>query len=446
METKIVVPLVIILFVAGFAVAWVAKPPEEVEVEVPVEPVREKPEKIRLGYIGAYTGPASLSGLHGHWAFDWIVDKVNAEEGGILGVPIEVVHEDEGASPAEAVDHANRLIIEEKVDAIFGPVATSYCLAIAPVANDAEVLHFNVMSRGYNIPWVDPADPTKGVMDWVFDTCQSVMPMALSVVWGIQTFYPEVNTTAMVLPDYSYGHQTRDVFVTGVEKFLPGVEVVLIQAPKLFEPDYTPYITELIDADPDLICVTLWGGDFVRFVGQIAPYGILQGTGGDTWLSGPWTYMIALGEDMPDFAWGHQGVVWGEDMGYPDPDTYPPQAEFITEFFEENDAYPFINSYDAVGAFAAYRTALEKAYDIVGGWPTKEEIREALEDMVFTNPVTGRHCVIRGEDHCAIWDYYAGVLTQHATLPWTLEQVYHYPGTMAEGPPGVDPIEWLESL
>jgi branched-chain amino acid transport system substrate-binding protein len=70
--------------------------------------------------------------------------------------------------------------------------------------------------------------------------------------------------------------------------------------PKLYEPDYTPYIPALMRAKPEALIATTWGGDTVAFIKQAIPYGLfkqMQYINCDA--GGNYEVMEALGDNMP---------------------------------------------------------------------------------------------------------------------------------------------------
>ena len=81
-----------------------------------------------------------------------------------------------------------------------------------------------------------------------------------------------------IAPDYVYGRDSVRDWMKQLMKRNPQVQIVGQGWPKLFESDYTPYITQVANAKPDAgICVT-FAGDTISFVKQGVMYGIFEKT------------------------------------------------------------------------------------------------------------------------------------------------------------------------
>jgi branched-chain amino acid transport system substrate-binding protein len=80
----------------------------------------------------------------------------------------------------------------------------------------------------------------------------------------------------MINPDYTYGRTSYEDFIYFMKKLYPETEIVAESWPKLFEPDYTPYITKMLEVKPDAVYTSLWGGDIASFVKQGALYGLFD--------------------------------------------------------------------------------------------------------------------------------------------------------------------------
>lgn len=87
---------------------------------------------------------------------------------------------------------------------------------------------------------------------------------------------PDLKRVAHISPDYSYGREEWEVFITVLRYLKPDVEVVAEAWPPLFTKDFTAHITKIMAAKPEVVWSTLWGGDFVTFVKQATGYGFFK--------------------------------------------------------------------------------------------------------------------------------------------------------------------------
>ena len=78
-----------------------------------------------------------------------LVEKWN-KEGGIQGVPVKMVEIDENGGLDKQVTEYQRLVLDEKVDAVVGYTSRANCLAIAPLAEELQTLTVvHIFSTGH---------------------------------------------------------------------------------------------------------------------------------------------------------------------------------------------------------------------------------------------------------------------------------------------------------
>jgi branched-chain amino acid transport system substrate-binding protein len=75
---------------------------------------------IRIGASLSQTGPYSAPGQNSLRGYQLCVKHTN-EKGGVLGRKLELVAYDDGSDPATAVRLYEKLITQDKVDAVLGP-------------------------------------------------------------------------------------------------------------------------------------------------------------------------------------------------------------------------------------------------------------------------------------------------------------------------------------
>jgi len=114
---------------------------------------------IKIGVILPLTGPIATIGKNIKCAVETAIDDVNAD-GGIKGRKVELFFEDSVGMPEKGVEAFMKLVKQDKVSAIIGPVASEVTLKIAPLAEK------------YNVPVVSPTSSSPEITrkgnDWVF--------------------------------------------------------------------------------------------------------------------------------------------------------------------------------------------------------------------------------------------------------------------------------------
>ncbi len=116
---------------------------------------------IPIGFYGALSGPEATFALSGRNGTRLAVEEIN-RSGGVLGVPLTLIVEDDHNEPAEAASVVSKLITRDHVVALIGENASSRSLAAAPIA------------QSYRIPMISPSSTNVEVTkkgDYVFRAC-----------------------------------------------------------------------------------------------------------------------------------------------------------------------------------------------------------------------------------------------------------------------------------
>ncbi len=86
-------------------------------------------DSIRLGLMPPLTGLVGIYGSEISWAARIACEKIN-ERGGILGLPLELIIEDDGSLPATAVPAAERLVDSHRCIALIGNLLSNSRIAV----------------------------------------------------------------------------------------------------------------------------------------------------------------------------------------------------------------------------------------------------------------------------------------------------------------------------
>ena len=183
-------------------------------------------------------------------------------------------------------------------------------------------------------------------------------------------------TIAYIGPDYAYGHDQWNELKYNLDRFGVKYKVVGEYWPKLFAPDYTAFISTIINEKPDILVAGFWGGDTVAFIKQAQPYGLFSKTlyfspdGG-----GNYELMSAMGADLPE------GLVLSGRHHNNWPDTAL-NREYVDKFFKRTGRYP---TYAAEGAYTGIY-AIAEAVKKVGNPNDTEALVKAFEGLKIKLP------------------------------------------------------------
>jgi branched-chain amino acid transport system substrate-binding protein len=97
--------------------------------------------KVPLGIAAPTSGPPSSFGLQTVKAAEIVVRELNAA-GGLMGVPVELVVDDDRCDPGRSVSVAARHVEQVKLNFVIGPTCPAAAMAAAPVYAKGGVIQF----------------------------------------------------------------------------------------------------------------------------------------------------------------------------------------------------------------------------------------------------------------------------------------------------------------
>lgn len=325
---------------------------------------------IRIGALYPMTGRSGLYGMDSVAAAEMAIDEINAK-GGAGGYKLDIIFTDSKSKPAYAVRVAERYITEDKVHFLFGVVSSAVGLAVTEISRQNKVIFIGTDHAATELT-LDNFQP------YYFrvsnNTFQSMTAGALYLK-DLQKEKPW-KTISYIGPDYAYGHSQLDEIQYNLKRFGVDFQLVSKYLPKLYEPDYTSFITSLIKDKPDILVSGFWGGDTVAFIKQAKAYGLFEkmlyfhpDAGGN------YEVMSALGPEMP------AGLVLSARHHNNWPDTEL-NRRYVAEFKRRTGRFP---TYAAEGAYAGIY-AIARAVEKVGNPDNTDALVKALEGLQIKLP------------------------------------------------------------
>lgn len=181
---------------------------------------------------------------------------------------------------------------------------------------------------------------------------------------------------AFIGPDYDYGHVSWTDLESSLSAHGAKYEVVAQLWPRLYEPDYSAYLTALERSKPDVIVTALWGGDFLAFLAQARSSDLLGRIPMANFdAGGNYDVLVALGDSVP------KNLVLSARHHNNWPDT-PRNRKFVTAFHAAEGRYP---TYAAEGAYAGI-LAIARAIAKAGKPIDVEAVIRALEGLCLELP------------------------------------------------------------
>ena len=355
-------------------------------------------DTIKLGGMLPLSGRASDLGITCKQGSELAVKEINAK-GGVLGKKFELLMADSKANVQELVSLSKRYIQKDKVNFLFGVVSSGGSLAVAEVAKQEKVIFMDTVGS------TDTLTKEKwNRYSFRSGTCNSQEANSLALYTASK--YKTLTKFYNIGPDYEYGRTMWDLFKAKTKEVNPKAQFTGEQWPKLFTPDYTSYINAILQAKPDAVFCTLWGGDLVAFIKQAKPYGVFDkmkwiiATGGDI------TVAKALGKEMP------VGMIVDQRYYFHWPNSKRNQ-EFVKAYQADYKDYP--SAWAAEGYDGVY--FLAEAIRKAGSLDT-DKVIAALEGLTIDAP-RGKS-TLRKEDHQLSSDFMVGETVFDKAYPFAI--------------------------
>ncbi|HUN30296.1 MAG TPA: ABC transporter substrate-binding protein [Alphaproteobacteria bacterium] len=252
-------------------------------------------DTLKVGLNYEYTGVYAAYAQSETRGAMMAMDAWNARGGVMGGTKVEAVQEDNDNNPGNAVEKARKLILVEKCPVQMGSINSAVSLAISGACNALNV--FYIDSGGH-------ADAVTGAKCEysTFRTCHSTWMETHATGYSLAKKFGK--KWYMIIPDYAFGHALQAGY-HAVGKQI-GVEFVGEDLTPLGTTDFSPYLTKVLAAKPDLLLVLVQGDDFVNCLKQTTQYGIV----GKVPIGGPQVELEAVWALPKEARVGYWGVEW----------------------------------------------------------------------------------------------------------------------------------------
>src|SRR5215468_343173 len=219
-----------------------------------------KPYKI--GTIQPLSGAGAAAGKTALVGVQMAADRTN-KSGGINGRPVELVVADDESKPDVGRRKAEKLVVEDKIDAQVGGALSNICLACMPVWEEARIV--NMMGACTDTTLTTSKCNRYSFRPFDYAPAQAVafgpMLAKMGKKWHI------------AYADYSWGQSTRDAYAAEIRK--NGGEVVGTTGIPLGTADMTPFVSK-ISGDFDGLFGIFFGKDGVTIGNQAYDLGLTK--------------------------------------------------------------------------------------------------------------------------------------------------------------------------
>ena len=322
-------------------------------------------ETIKVGLIAPLTGPIATFGQSVEKGVRMAVDEINAK-GGVLGMKIELLVEDNQAKAEESANIARKFIEQDKVVAILGPVISSNTLAAAPIAQQSKVPLLTPTATNPRVTQVG---------NYIFRVCFVDDFQGTVMARFAKTGLGKRVSTAAILyektSDYSIG--LAKYFKETFTKI--GGKIVAEESFSSGDQDFSAQLTKIKGKNPDVLYVPSYYDTAGLIIKQARELGINVPILGGDGFDSPQLVQLAGKENLKDcYFSGH--FFAGSSA--------PQVKTFVANFKKRYNQVPDMLA--ALGYDAAYMLAdaIKKA-----GKVDRDAIRDALANTKNLKLVTG---------------------------------------------------------
>lgn len=330
---------------------------------VGVAGVRAADLPIRIGAPLPLTGALSPEGIKLQQGYELWKDAVNA--GGGVAVaqvkrPIEMVYYDYQSATPKAVQLAEKLATDDKVDFMFSPFGSGASKAASTV------------SERYGIPTIAPTASSAEVYDQgyknLFGTFTANDTLSEPMADIVKTRASNVKRVAILARNDLYPLALAQDFEKSSKK--RGLEVVYFGKYAINTLDHASALTEIKVARPDWIIATGYINDMILIRKQMADLGIKSQL--VTMINAPayQEFIDATGplsNNITSAAWWHPAV------RYDSKDVFGSSAKYTEMFYKRYNSLPDFTNATGSAVGVVLQMAIERAGSI-----DRTQVREAL--------------------------------------------------------------------
>jgi branched-chain amino acid transport system substrate-binding protein len=362
---------------------------------------------IRIGASLSLTGTYAKLGKNQHEGYQVCVKEINAK-GGLLGRKVDLVVYDDQSMPPTAVRLYEKLITEDKVDAVMGPYSSPVTEAAANV------------TEKYKKVMVTPLAATTSIFKKGRKYVFMIISPAEVYLEGLVDMGAKrgLKTIAVVNEDTLFSKAAAAGAVEQAKK--KGMQVVFTEAYPKGNTDFSALLTKIRAANPDVIAAATYFDDAVALTRQMKELNV-----------NPKMYGVTVGGDLPEFydtlkqnaEYVYGATQWEHTL------PYPGNQEFFDTYKKDFGHEPSYHSAAGYAGCLIYAEAVRRA-----GSLEADKVRDALlklemktvfgEYKVDADGFQVAHKMVtfqwQGEKKVTVWpDDLAKAKPRFPTPPWS---------------------------
>ena len=362
---------------------------------------------IKIGASMSVTGTYAKPGTYQKQGYDVCIDELNAK-GGILGRKVELVIYDDQSTPATAVRLYEKLITEDKVDAVMGPYSSAVSEAVANV------------TEKYKKVMVAPLAATTSIFKKGRKYIFMVITPAENYLDGLIDMAAKrgLKTVAIINEDTLFPKASAAGTAEAAKK--RGMQVVLQEAYPKGNTDFSALLVKIKAANPDVIAAGTYFDDAVAITRQMKELNV-----------NPKMFGLTVGGDLPEFN-----------------DLLKQNAEYIYGSTQWDESLPYPGQKEFLAAYKAKFKGQEPSYHTAAGYAGCLIYAEAVKKAGTLDADKVRDQLLKMEIKTAFGEYKVepdGFQIAHkmVMLQWQDgKRIVVWPDDLSNGKPRYPTPEW----
>jgi branched-chain amino acid transport system substrate-binding protein len=297
---------------------------------------------------------------------------------GVLGKQVNLLVADSAANPNNATAAEQKFISDNKIVLMTGSTSSAVAVALNKFAQREHVLYVTGISGSNDTTGKDCVRYGFRQNFYGETAANAIGPVLLKE-------FGKNKKAAFMTPDYTYGHTVTQ----SVNDYLTkngGWTQVTNQVSKLGTEDFSPFLTNIVNTDAEILINVNWGRDAVLSIKQAKQFGVLP----KMKLVVPYQIPFLAKEVGPELT---EGVFAATDFWWTLEDKYPLAKMFVDAFQKKYNYRPEWGAENAYMSFAIWARMVTEA----GSFYPPDVIKQFEKGETFDSMVGEVH--FRAADH-----------------------------------------------
>jgi len=238
----------------------------------PNNPMELKGDTIKIAVVASHSGPAASVGEIYYISVLWAAHMVN-KQGGLMvdgkKKMVEVIKADTQSKPDVTKKICERMILQEKVDFLWGTNGSHLQKVINQVADKYKKISVNAASLS------DELQEGQNFSRYSFMCTFSTEQIGRGLAYYYGQIRKKEKKFYILCQDYLFGHSMAAGFKKGLQEYFPDAEIVGEDYHKLFLTDFAPYLTKIKASGAEVVYTGDWIPDAANLLKQARQMGVM---------------------------------------------------------------------------------------------------------------------------------------------------------------------------